>query len=283
MYVKDALSTAEVEIPHARIRYREAGSGRPIVFLHGVLVNGGLWRKVAPALAETNRVIVPDWPLGAHELPLKPGVDVSLPGLAQMVADFLAALELEDVVLVANDTGGAIAQQLVVGHPERLGALVLTPCDSHDHFFPPVFKPLIYMSYLPGFAWTMAQAMRLQVVRNQPFAMGWVVKHPVPEEATLAQIAPLQRHRGTRRDITRIVRRVSSRYTRALLPRLHDFEKPVLIAWAAEDKLFPLENARDLARRFPDARLETIEDSYTFVPEDQPERLTELIAGFISQ
>jgi pimeloyl-ACP methyl ester carboxylesterase len=277
----EQMTVREVDVPHARIRYREAGTGRPIVFLHGVLVNGGLWRKVAPAFTGSHRVIVPDWPLGAHELPLNKGVEVSLPGLARMVADFLAALDLEDVVLVANDTGGAIAQQLAVDHPERLGALVLTPCDSHENFFPPVFKPLIYMSYLPGFAWTMAQAMRLAFVRNQPFAMGWVVKHDVPREVTFAQIAPLQRNRGTRRDVTRIVRRVSPRYTRALLDRLGEFDKPVLIAWASEDKLFPLANAEDLARRFPSARLETIEDSYTFVSEDQPERLAEVISSFL--
>ena len=279
----EAMAVREVDVPHGRIRYREAGAGRPVVFLHGVLVNGGLWRKVAPAFTDRHRVIVPDWPLGAHELPLNRGVDVSLPGLARMVADFLAALDLDDVVLVANDTGGAVAQQLVVDHPERLGALVLTPCDSHENFFPPVFRPLIYMSYLPGFAWTMAQAMRLRFMRNQPFAMGLVVKHDVPDEVTFAQIAPLQRHRSTRRDVTHIVRRVSPRYTRALLPRLAEFGKPVLLAWASEDKLFPLANAEDLAKRFPDARLETIDDSYTFVSEDQPERLTELISDFISE
>jgi pimeloyl-ACP methyl ester carboxylesterase len=277
----DAMTTREVDVPHARIRYREAGAGRPVVFVHGVVVDGRLWRKVAPALTVGNRVIVPDWPLGAHELPLNAGVDVALPGLARMVADFLAALDLEDVVLVANDTGGAIAQQLVVDHPERIGALVLTSCDSHDHFFPPILRYLVVMSRLPGFAFTMAQMMRIRALRGLPIAMGGTVKHPMPDEVTDAVIAPMRRHRHVRRDITRVFSAVSPRYTRALLPRLAGFDKPVLIVWAREDKFFPYANAEDLATRFPNARLEAIEDSYTFIPEDQPERLAELIQGFV--
>jgi pimeloyl-ACP methyl ester carboxylesterase len=276
----ESMAVREVAIPHGRIRYREAGAGRPIVFLHGVLVDGRLWRKVAPALAGERRVILPDWPLGAHELPLNDGVDLALPGLARMVADFLAALDLEDVVLVANDTGGAVAQQVVADHPERIGALVLTPGDSHDRFFPPVLRYLMVMSRLPGFGFQVAQTLRLRPLRRLPIAFGWVNKHPMPDEVTEAMIAPLRRHRHVRRDFRRLVRAVSPRYTQALLPRLAGFEKPVLLAWATEDKLFPYANAEDLARRFPNARLEPVEDSYTFVSEDQPQRLTELIREF---
>jgi pimeloyl-ACP methyl ester carboxylesterase len=276
------MTTKDVEIPHGRIRYREAGSGRPIVFLHGVFIDGRLWRKVAPALSTGNRVIVPDWPLGAHELPLADGADLTLPGLAKMVADFLAALELDDVVLVANDTGGAIAQQTVVDHPERIGALVLTPCDSHRHFFPPVFRYMMVMSRMPGFAFTMAQTMRIRPLRRLPIAFGWTAKRPMPDDVTDALLAQLRGHRHVRRDIGRLLREVSPRYTEALLPRLAEFEKPVLLAWAREDKLFPYAHAEDLAKRFPNARLEPIEDSYTFVPEDQPQRPTELIRGFVA-
>jgi pimeloyl-ACP methyl ester carboxylesterase len=276
----ETMTTKDIQIPHGRIRYREAGSGRPIVFLHGVLVDGRLWRKVAPALSAGHRVIVPDWPLGAHELPLADGADVSLPGLAQMVGDFVAALELDDVVLVANDTGGAVAQQTVVDHPERIGALVLTPCDSHGHFFPPVLRYLMVMSRLPGFGFTVAQTLRIRFLRGLPIAFGWTSKRAMPDDVTEALLAPMRRHRHVRRDFRRLVGNVSPRYTQALLPRLREFDKPVLIAWAREDRLFPYAHAEDLAQRFPSARLEPVEDSYTFVPEDQPERLTELIRGF---
>ena len=102
--------TSEVRLPQGTIRYREMGTGEPIVLVHGLLTNGELWREVAPRIAADFRVLVPDWPLGSHEIPLDAGADLSPPGLAQIIADFLAALELEGVTLVGNDTGGALCQ-----------------------------------------------------------------------------------------------------------------------------------------------------------------------------
>ena len=106
-----------VRLPQGAIRYRERGRGTPLVFVHGVLVNGDLWRDVVPLLAVSSRCITPDWPLGAHEVPLEPTADLSTPGLAALVADFLAALGLRDVTLIGNDTGGAVCQLVVTSHP----------------------------------------------------------------------------------------------------------------------------------------------------------------------
>jgi pimeloyl-ACP methyl ester carboxylesterase len=117
----------EVELPQGTIRYRESGEGDPIVFVHGVLVNGDLWRGVAPRLAaQGNRCIVPDLPLGAHELPARPDADLSPPGLAQLIVDFIGALGLERPTVVGNDTGGALTQIAAANHGERLGRVVLT-------------------------------------------------------------------------------------------------------------------------------------------------------------
>jgi pimeloyl-ACP methyl ester carboxylesterase len=136
------------------------------------------------------------------------------------------------------------------------------------------------MARLPGFGFQVAQTLRIRALRRLPIAFGWVNKHPMPDEVTEAMLVPMRRHRHVRRDFRRLVRAVSPRYTRELLPRLAGFEKPVLLAWAIEDKLFPFATGEELARRFPNARLEPIEDSYTFVPEDQPKRLTELVRDF---
>src|SRR5947199_9664500 len=100
----------ELQLPQGTISYRERGSGEPIVFVHGLLVNGDLWRKVVPELAKDFRCITPDWPLGSHEIPMNRDADLTPTGLAKLIADFLAALELENVTLVGNDTGGALAQ-----------------------------------------------------------------------------------------------------------------------------------------------------------------------------
>src|SRR5437773_12372991 len=120
----------EVSLASGTIRYRERGSGEPIVFVHGLLVNGDLWRNVVPELSKDFRCITPDWPLGSHELPMSPDADLSPPGVAKIVADFIAALELEDVTLVGNDTGGAVCQLVVTEYPDHIARLVLTSCDA---------------------------------------------------------------------------------------------------------------------------------------------------------
>jgi pimeloyl-ACP methyl ester carboxylesterase len=109
----------EVRLPQGTIRYRDLGAGEPIVLVHGLLTNGELWREVAPRLASDFRVIAPDWPLGSHELPLETDADRTPPGLSRLIADFLAALELENVTLVGNDTGGALCQLVAAHHPQR--------------------------------------------------------------------------------------------------------------------------------------------------------------------
>ena len=169
-------ATKEVRLPQGRIRYREAGNGEPIVLVHGLLTNAELWREVVPRLAADFRVIAPDWPLGSHQIPLNEGADLSPPGLAQIIVDFLAALELDGVTLVGNDTGGAICQLVVTRHAERLARLVLTPCDAYENFLPPAFRPLQVVARAPGAVFAIAQAMRAAPVRRMPTAYGWVTK-----------------------------------------------------------------------------------------------------------
>jgi pimeloyl-ACP methyl ester carboxylesterase len=269
----------EVRLAQGTIRYRELGNGRPIVLVHGLLTNGELWREVAPKLAEEFRVIVPDWPLGSHELALNPGVDRSPLGMAQIIADFLAALELEDVTLVGNDTGGALCQIVVTNSPERIGRLVLTPCDAYENFLPPAFRPLQILAHIPGAPFVLTQSMRSRFTRRLPIAYGWVTKR-ADDALTASWLAPALSSRSIRRDLAAFLRGISKRYTLAAAERFGEFTKPVLIAWAPEDRFFGMRYGERLAAAFPNARLELIEDSYTFVPIDQPGRTAELIAAF---
>jgi pimeloyl-ACP methyl ester carboxylesterase len=269
----------DVRLAQGTIRYRELGNGEPIVLVHGLLANGELWREVAPRLATEFRVIVPDWPLGSQELPLSPGADLSPPGLARLIADFLSALELENVTLVGNDTGGALCQLVAVDHPERLARLVLTPCDAYENFLPPAFRPLQVLARIPGAVFALVQSMRLRAARRLPLAYGWLMKRG-DDALTAAWLAPARGDARIRREIAQILRGISSDYTLAAAQRFGEFSKPVLIAWAPEDRFFKLRYAERLAEAFPNARLELIEDSYSFVPIDQPERTAALIAEF---
>jgi pimeloyl-ACP methyl ester carboxylesterase len=270
----------EVRLPQGTIRYRELGAGEPIVLVHGLLANGELWRDVAPRLARDFRVLVPDWPLGSHEIPMDPGTDLSPLGLARIIADFLSELELENVTLVGNDTGGALCQLVAVHHPERLGRLVLTPCDAYENFLPPAFRPLQALARIPGAVFVIAQSLRPRAARRLPLAYGWLAKRRIDDDISDSFLAPALASKRVRREIAAILTGISNRYTLEAAERFGEFTKPVLIAWAPEDRFFKLRFAERLAAAFPDARLELIEDSYTFVPIDQPERTAELIAAF---
>src|ERR1700736_3429149 len=167
---------AAIDLPQGRVHYRDAGNGEPRVCVHGLLVDGSLWRKVVPPLERDFRCIVPDWPLGSHREPMARDADLSPRGVAHLIADFLAALELERVTLVANDTGGAIAQLVATERPERLGRLVLTPCDAYENFLPPMFRGLQLLARVPGGMALALQPLRVRALRKLPMAYGMVTK-----------------------------------------------------------------------------------------------------------
>ena len=274
------LPRREVLLAHAAIRYRDVGDGPPIVFVHGLLTNGTLWRNVVPLLSDRFRCVVPDWPLGSHTAPLGAGADISPRGIADMIAEFLERLDLRDVTLVANDTGGAIAQLLAVAHPERLGRLVLTPCDAFDNFLPRIIRPLQYLARIPGGVGAVLQPLRWRPLRRLPVAYGWLSKRAVPPGITDGWLRPCLTDRAVRRDTARFLAAIDARDTLAAAAELGAFTRPVLLAWATEDRLFPYAHAERLASIFPDATLEPIADSYTFVAEDQPRRLATLLEAF---
>jgi pimeloyl-ACP methyl ester carboxylesterase len=270
-----------IDLPQGTIRYRDAGTGPPLVFIHGLLVNGSLWRKVTPMLEGDFRCLVPDWPLGSHPRPMGPTADSSPRGVAHLIADFLDALDLDEVTLVANDTGGAIAQLLVTERPARVARLVLTPCDAYENFLPPAFRPMQWAARVPGLLTAAVQVTRAPAARRSMLGYGMLTKRAIPDEVTDAWVRPFLTERGIRRDTTRFLRAIDSRDTLAAAEKLRDFDRPTLIAWAPEDRFFKLRFAERLAATIPDARLERIEDSLTFVPEDQPARLAELIRDFV--
>jgi pimeloyl-ACP methyl ester carboxylesterase len=273
----------EVKLPQGTIRYRESGSGEPLVFVHGLLVDGRLWRKVTPLLEDRFRCIVPDLPLGSHAEAMNQDADLAPPGLARIVDGFLAALDLDRVTLVANDTGGAIAQVTAANHPDRIGRLVLTNCDAFENFLPPAFRPLQYAARVPGLLTFLLQSMRLDPLRRTPLAYGWLIKRD-PKSAPLAEwVEPFLTDKAIRRDTVKVLRGIDPEHTFDAAEKLSRQDRPTLLAWAVEDRFFKISFAERLAASIPGATLERIDDSYTFVSEDQPERLADLIDSFARQ
>ncbi|MEV6449145.1 alpha/beta fold hydrolase [Amycolatopsis sp. NPDC051716] len=270
-----------VRLPAGEVRYSERGSGAPVVFVHGVLTNAELWRKVVPDVAAAGfRCLAPDLPLGSHELPMHPGADLSPTGNADLIADFLDALDLRDVTLVANDTGGALTQILLSRRPDRVGRVVLTPSDCFEYFFPPIFKALPPLARIPGSMAVLGQLLRIRALYPLPILFGWVVKRPLPDAVAQAYLSPLRKSAGVRRDLRKLLREVHPRHTLAAAEALRTFDRPVLLAWAPEDKLFPIRLAHRLAELLPDAKLVEVPDSYTFLSEDQPAVLARHVVEF---
>jgi len=178
-----------VELPQGVLHYSDRGQGPILVFLHGFLVSSQLWRDVVSALEGQFRCIVPDLPLGSHIQPMKPDADLTPPGVARLVADFLTALNLHDVTLVGNDTGGAICQLVINQYPEKVSRLVLTNCDAFENFLPLALRPLQYAAHIPGFVFTYAQLMRWGLPRR--LLIGLLAHRSLEPEVEFSYFTPL--------------------------------------------------------------------------------------------
>jgi pimeloyl-ACP methyl ester carboxylesterase len=279
-----ALGVArELDLPQGRLRYFEAGTGSPIVFVHGLLVNANLWRKVVAELSPEFRCIALELPLGSHTLPMPAGADLTPHGLADLIADAIEALALEKVTLLGNDTGGALCQMVVTRRPERVGRLVLTSCDYRDNFPPAMFRYFKPAAAIPGAMKLLMLPMRLRAPRRLPFAFGWLVKRQIDRQAEDSYLLAGMTIRGVERDLKRVIKGLHTRYTNKAADRLGEFDKPALIAWSRDDRFFKPAHAERLAQDLPNARLEWIENARSLSPEDEPGRLAELIAGFVRE
>ncbi|MEA2469688.1 MAG: hypothetical protein QOE38_687 [Thermoleophilaceae bacterium] len=275
MSVSDALGAkSTVEVAAGTIEYRESGSGPPIVFAHGVGVNGDLWRNVAPELAAGGyRCIAPDLPLGGHSIPLTGEPDMSLPGLADILASFVDALDLEEVTLVANDTGGAITQAYIGRRPARVARVVLTSCDAFDRYPPPGVAYLKPAARTPGALWLLGHAARFKAVQRLPIAYGWATHQPIEPRIMESYTTGVRVSRGVRADLGRVLKQARKSDMQTASRSVANFDRPALVVWAADDKFFPVAHGRALADLMPQGRFELVERSRTFIPEDQPAEL----------
>jgi pimeloyl-ACP methyl ester carboxylesterase len=278
MAVSEALGERRtVQVPAGTLEYRERGSGTPLVFVHGAAVNADLWRKVVPELAGEHRCLALDVPLGGHSIPLDGEPDLSLFGVARIVADFLEALDLSDVTVVANDTGGAVSQALVGCHPERVGRLVLTSCDAFENFPPKAVAYLPWLARVPSSFRLVGHALRLRPLQRLPITYGWATHHQIERRIVDSYLNGLRTSAGVRRDYARMLRAADPRDTVRATELLPGFDRPALVVWAADDRFFPREHGRRLAELLPQGRFELVSDSRTFIPEDNPTALVRLL------
>jgi pimeloyl-ACP methyl ester carboxylesterase len=273
-----------IDLPQGPVHYRVAGPADstqpPVVFIHGLLVNSELWSGAAWALAERGvRSYALDLPLGSQPVPLHVDADVSPRGIARLILDVLAALELTDVTLVGNDTGGALCQFVIDTDPARIGRLVLTNCDAFEKFPPPPFGALFALGRRPGRLRLAAKATKPKAMRHSFLGYGGLVAKPLDPALSLRWITPATQ-KPIARSTARFLRAVDKRELVAIGGRLGSFDKPVLLLWGAADRFFRITLAHRLRDAFPDARLVQVDGARTFVPLDEPDRVADEISAF---
>ena len=275
----------EIELSAGVIEYTDTGGDGPVlVLLHGLMMDDSLWEGPIAGLSLGHRCVAPTLPLGAHRHPMRPDADLSLPGIARLVAEFMDRLDLTDVTLVGNDTGGALVQLLMAEDAARVGRAVLVSCDAFDNFPPGLTgKTLVAAGRLPpGLFGVFMQQMRLRPVRRLPIAFGWLTKRG--DAVVTRWMRPVLTQSGIRRDTVRVLRAAAASARGGLLvataERLPEFKHPALVVWAREDRVMPPGHGGRLAALLPGGRLAEVEDSYTLIPLDQPARLAQIIGEF---
>ncbi len=271
-----------VTLPQGSVTYRNSGTGPVIVFVHGLFLNGAIWNKTIERLTSHRRCIVPDLPLGAHTTPLERKADLSLTGVAQLVADFLDALDLDDVTIVGLDFGGVIAQIVAARHNERVSRLVLTNCDALDVCPAKGFEYLTWLPRIPFATWLMAKLMHhVGPLRRHETSFAAFANTALPDSQLKEWVRPMAKSAAVRRDVKKLLRSIDVNLTLALPSELAKAETSVLLAWGSEDELFTMDLARRLAAAIGEnAFLAEIPDAKTFVPHDAPKALASTLLAF---
>ena len=250
--------------------------------MHGLLTNSDVWGEVVQNLSQDFRCITLDIPLGSHTIPAREDAVLNVVELAQAVNEAAEQLCPHGFTLIGSDTGGVVSQLAAVQEPAGLKRLVLFSCDTEKNFLPLPLRYLQYVAYIPGTMQALRAALYLGWVRRLPIAFGWLVKRELDAAEWNSIITPLK-DAGVRRDLAKVLKGISTKYTVQSARDLERFEHPTLFLWADTTKLFPIENARRLAARIPDARVVPVLESYAFSQLDQPEfvanALREELAG----
>lgn len=273
------MADKTVTLSGAPIDYRDVGAGPAVVFLHGVYVGAPVWDDVVDRLTPTHRCIVPTWPLGAHAHEMPAGTDLSVAATARRLPELLEALDLTDVTVVANDSGGGITlTALGTAHPglSRIGALVLTNCDSFDHFPPPSFRPMVKMCQRSGAVGAALMRFFASGPGKRMFFRQVCSTTPSREriDAILGQFRTNAR---SRRDAVATTASMRPQLTLDAVPALEALDVPVHVVWGEADKVFPKGDGERIARAARRGHYEGVPGCGTYVMVDAPDRLAEAI------
>lgn len=260
-----------IDTPSGQISYLEQGKGPVALFVHGVLLNGLLWRHQLEDLSDIRRCIAVD--LLAHgDTEIAAHQDVSVTANASMLKQFLDALQIDQVDLVGNDSGSGIAQIFAALYPERIRTLALTDGDTHDNWPPEAFKPFLAMAASGGLPGTLNAMLDDKKIYRSPEALGPAYEHPelVTDDTIEQYLRPFVRNAQRTRDFERFLAAFDNRHTLAIEERLKTLKAPTLIVWGTDDVYFDVKWSRWLAEKIPGTRRRVeIQGARIFFPEER--------------
>jgi pimeloyl-ACP methyl ester carboxylesterase len=268
---KSAPVHRSVHTTSGRISYTEQGTGPVALFVHGVLLNGYLWRHQLEDLSDIRRCIALD--LLAHgDTEIAPDQNVSVTANAKMLEEFLDALHIDQVDLVGNDSGGGIAQIFAALYPERVRSLTLTDCDTHDNWPPEAFRPFLAMAAAGGLRGTLETMLSDKSVYRSPQALGPAYEHPdqLTDDSIEKYLRPFVRTEQRTRDLQRFLAAFDNKHTLAIEAQLKSLKAPTLIAWGTDDVYFDVKWSHWLADNIPGTRRRVeLQGARIFFPEER--------------
>jgi pimeloyl-ACP methyl ester carboxylesterase len=260
-----------VQTPSGQISYLEQGTGPAALFVHGVLLNGHLWRYQLEELSDIRRCIAVD--LLAHgDTEIAPDQDVSVTANAKMLKEFLDALKIDQVDLVGNDSGGGICQIFAALYPEHVRSLTLTDCDTHDNWPPEAFKPFLAIAANGGLRRTLEAMLSDKSVYRLPDALGPAYEHPerLRDEDIEKYLRPFLKTEQRTRDLQRFLAAFDNKHTLVIDDRLKTLRAPTLIVWGTDDVYFDVKWSHWLANNIPGTRRRVeFKDARIFFPEER--------------
>ena len=268
---------SQVRTQSGPVSYIDTGRpGRPALFVHGLATSSYLWRHVIDQLGGQRRCVAVDLPLHG-QTPAAADQDFTLPGLARFVADFCEALDLADIDLVANDTGGAISQAFAAGQPERLHTLTLTNCETHNNLPPKALLPAVLLSRMGLTARIMPRLLLPNITRGRKrmYGAGYQNIDNLPVDIARAWLEPLFGTAESARQNDRILPSLHARDLLAIEPGLARLQVPTLIVWGTGDKFFRRDWAYWLRDTIPGAtEVVEIDGARLFFPDERAAELT---------
>jgi pimeloyl-ACP methyl ester carboxylesterase len=253
------------------LSYIDIGTGPVALFVHGIATNAYLWRDVIGTLTSQRRCIAVDLPLHGRS-PVTAEQDLSLTALAAGLDDFCEALGLAAVDLVANDTGGAIAQIFAARHPQRLATLTLTNCDTAGNLPPDAFKPVVDLAAAGNLA-PSAVAMLGDLEAAARISFGSAYEHldRIDRDVIRSYLEPCFGTLERARQFERLLVCLDDGDLQAVTPQLRELTVPTLVVWGTGDTFFDISWAYWLRDTIPGTtRVVTVDGARLLFPQERP-------------